>query len=169
MTLKSLRYLRSKKNGDISTFPPEFAGMPSEKYNNFVIGNVLHLNHLSELCENVFYLKMKEAVEKGKKNCAATCMHFDLCGSAFLANRYSETGSLESTVSLACLLHKQALNTTVINKLRSKNASCKNQLHTSFRRCAVDFMFKVAIVLGQLPGIYVPSLIMHMGDTYLAI
>ena len=120
---QGLSLLTIQKNGDISTFSPEFAGIKSEQFNDFVIGNILNVNHISELENSYFYLKLKASIEKGKAVCEKTCSHFDFCGSAYLASRYTENGTLEKPLSLSCILQQQTFNHLILEKISLQKAA----------------------------------------------
>ncbi len=106
-----------QKNGDISTYSPEFAGMKSEKYNDFVIGNILN-DDLINLSSNANFKKIKRDVNLSISNCANECFYFDLCGGGFLSNKLAENGKLESTETTGCLLHRKVLTDVVFEKLK---------------------------------------------------
>lgn len=114
-----LSIITIQKNGDISTFSPEFAGARDSNYNNFIIGNVLKINNFLELLENEHFKKIKKDVDLGREKCASECRYYDLCGSSFISNRYFETGRLDGTESIACVLHRQALTSVVFEKLKN--------------------------------------------------
>ncbi len=106
-----------QKNGDITTYCPEFAGMQSNEYNNFVIGNILTLDKLSDLEKSDNYIKITSDYNKRKKKCKDSCEYYAMCGSAFLSNVYSETGSLVETKNASCIVHKQQLVHTIMDML----------------------------------------------------
>ncbi len=114
---RDLGIVTVQRNGDISTYCPEFAGIKSEKYNNFVIGNVLKIDRLSDVKNDVFYKKIKRDYDRRKSLCRASCKYYSLCGSSFISNSYSESGSLLTTENIGCILHKQKLTDLVLNKL----------------------------------------------------
>lgn len=119
METEELGILTIQKNGDITTYSPEFAGSKSEKYNNFIIGNVLNLKTLSDLLTNNVYLMIKENLQKRNISCAATCKYYDFCGSAFASNVFAETSELIGTETIGCILHRQTLTDIVISKLQN--------------------------------------------------
>lgn len=93
--------------------------MTSKEYNNFVIGNVLEIDKLSDVKNNIFYQKIKKDYDSRKSLCRATCKYYSLCGSAFVANSYSESGSLLTTENIGCVLQKQVLTDVVLHRLQS--------------------------------------------------
>lgn len=113
-----LAILTIQKDGSISTYSPEFAGSTCPSLNNFVIGNVetvdFDLLHLSPI-----YQEMRRQVIAGIRNCASTCQWFMFCGGAFTSNKFFENGTLESTETTSCRLHRQLLCDAVLGQLSS--------------------------------------------------
>ncbi len=105
------------KNGDISTYSPEFAGMPSAIHNNFVIGNIL-VDEFESLPENKIFKKIKRDVDASIMNCAKQCLYFDLCGGGFLSNKLAENGSIKSTETTSCSLHRKIMTDVIFEKLK---------------------------------------------------
>lgn len=106
------------KNGDISTFSPEMAGAEAPAYNNFIVGNVAEIDSIDDIRRHPTYRAMKRDIMRGREACARTCRYFDLCGSAFISNRYFETGRLDGTESTTCILQRQIVARLVLSRLR---------------------------------------------------
>lgn len=115
--VKNMGIITVQKNGDITTYSPEFAGEKSEKYKNFIIGNVTTLDNLEDILSNSTYLTLKKDLENRKSKCKETCTYYDFCGSAFASNVYAETGALDTTESIGCILHRQVLTDLVISEV----------------------------------------------------
>ena len=109
--------LTVQKNGNLSTYSPEFAGGVSAKFNNFVIGNV-HTSEFDQLHTVEIYQSIRRDVVAGIRNCAATCPWFMFCGGAYTSNKFFENGDLKSTETTACRLHRQILTHTILQQLR---------------------------------------------------
>jgi uncharacterized protein len=105
------------KNGDLSTFSPEFAGARSEEFNDFIVGNINSPGSLEEVLTGSLIERIESEVQRGIRACARTCLYFDLCGGAYTSNKFFENGSLCSTETTACRLHRQTLSEVVIEKL----------------------------------------------------
>ncbi|MGI5359979.1 cyclophane-forming radical SAM/SPASM peptide maturase GrrM/OscB [Streptomyces sp. CA-252508] len=105
------------KNGDISTFSPEFAGSQSEEFDNFVIANINSDGTLESLLSGPRLERISEEVRQGILACARECLYFDLCGAAYTSNKFFENGSLRSTETTACRLHSQTLSEVILSKL----------------------------------------------------
>ena len=104
------------KNGDISTFSPEFAGSRSARYGDFVIGNV-RTDSLEDALRSPALRRIRADVEQGRRNCRAQCDYYALCGGAFQSNRFFENGSLLSTQTTTCRLIRQTLAEVVLEQL----------------------------------------------------
>ncbi len=98
-----------QRNGDVSTFSPEFAGATSEQYSNFVIGNV-QVHSLSEMLTSRSYKKLRAAVGSHVSACQESCYLFDVCGGSHLSNAYFEAGTFDQAESNACRLLKKEVS-----------------------------------------------------------
>jgi len=108
-----------QKNGDITTFSPEFAGAKSAEYENFVVGNIRH-DSIETILGHPMFVLMRENLREGIRRCEESCMWFALCGGAFTSNKYFENGSLASTETTTCLLHRQTLASVLLERLADK-------------------------------------------------
>nr|WP_063817907.1 cyclophane-forming radical SAM/SPASM peptide maturase GrrM/OscB [Herbidospora sakaeratensis] len=106
-----------QKDGTISTFSPEFAGAKSPEYGDFSIGNILDVDELDDVQDDANLRRIVQAVDAGIQACADECLFFDLCGGAYTSNKFFENGSLTSTETTACRLHRQELSAVLIEKL----------------------------------------------------
>ena len=114
-----------QKNGDIGTYSPEFAGVVDADYNNFVVGNILKIESIEDIRKDAVYKRLYEEIERGRSVCADTCKYFDLCGSAFVSNRYFETGRIDTAESTSCILQRQVVAEVVLGKLQSLSVERK--------------------------------------------
>lgn len=105
------------KNGDITTFSPEFAGAEAPEFDDFVVGNILEISSLTDILDSSVFHRMEAQAAAGRQECAKSCLYFDLCGSAFLSNRYFETGRFDGAESTSCILQRQIAARTVLDKL----------------------------------------------------
>ena len=122
------------KNGDIIPFCPEFAGAKSVHFGDFVVGNSLNDGSFDQVVHNPMFQKIQTEVEHGVRECANSCDYFPLCGGAFVSNKYFENGSLRSTETTTCRLHRQTLASVLLDKLtadpggkQSSGSSCAPQ------------------------------------------
>lgn len=107
------------KNGDVSTFSPELAGANAPAYGNFIVGNVNEMDSIDAIRAHPVYRAMRRDISRGRRRCARSCHYFDLCGSAFISNRYFETGRLDGTESTTCILQRQIVAKVVIARLQA--------------------------------------------------
>jgi uncharacterized protein len=106
-----------QRNGDVSTFSPEFAGATSEEFGSFVIGNVWRLSSFDELADREKFRQISQEVEASVELCRSSCEFFAVCGGEFLSNKFSEHGSLRVTETRTCRLHRKVLTTLLLDKL----------------------------------------------------
>jgi uncharacterized protein len=104
-------------DGNFSTFSPELLGLQSATYAGFAIGNVVQ-HSFAEAAKSARYRAMAADVAAGVSKCRESCVYFALCGGGAPANKYFENGSFDSTETLFCRLHRQALAEVVLSKMR---------------------------------------------------
>jgi uncharacterized protein len=117
-----LGILTIQKNGNMTTFSPEFAGGTSREYGNFIVGNVAD-DSLESILKHPVYLQMQNGVDEGVHRCEQSCMYFALCGGGFTSNKYFENGNLETTETITCTLHRQTLASTLLDKLSRSHST----------------------------------------------
>lgn len=88
-------------NGDIVFLSPEFLGNKSEKYHDFVVGN-LDQTAFSELCQQAQQVAYVQDFLLGKLACRDSCPLYSLCRGGIAANKYFETGSTRATQTGFC-------------------------------------------------------------------
>lgn len=104
-----------QKNGDMTPYSPEFAGSPSELYGDFLVGNILQ-STFDDIPDNENYRRIQRDVHKSLGMCAQSCAYFDLCGGAFLSNKFWQNGTLLSTETQTCRLTRQTIADLVIQR-----------------------------------------------------
>ncbi len=107
--------------GNFSTFSPELLGLPSATYGGFALGNVLR-DSFADAAAAARFRAMARDVAAGVVQCRAQCAWFRFCGGGAPANKYFENGSFDSTETLFCRLHRQALADVVLAKTRRPEA-----------------------------------------------
>ena len=65
---------------------------------------------------------MAADVAAGVARCRESCSYFGLCGGGAPSNKYFENGSFDSTETLFCRLHRQALAEVVLSKMQRPEA-----------------------------------------------
>jgi len=106
-----------QKNGDVSTFSPEFAGVASPAFGSFVIGNVHELSSFDDLAEQPRLRDLAAEVRASVGLCRSSCHFFPICGGEFLSNKFTEHGTLRATETGTCLLHRKTLSVLLLDKL----------------------------------------------------
>ena len=88
-------------NGNFTTFSPEFLGLRSDVYGDFILGNVRHDTFDAIFTSKMFQL-LNQDIEAGIAACKASCDYFDLCGGGAPVNKYCENGTLHSSETMYC-------------------------------------------------------------------
>jgi uncharacterized protein len=94
--------------GDLATFSPELLGTKSDRYNDFVFGNVRNLSDVARMFLNPAYLKALVDIHGGVSACKKTCRYFSVCGGGSPSNKLGETGRFTSTETMFCRLSVKA-------------------------------------------------------------
>ncbi|MDJ0630188.1 MAG: cyclophane-forming radical SAM/SPASM peptide maturase GrrM/OscB [Rhodobacter sp.] len=119
-----------QKNGDVSTFSPEFAGASASEYSNFVIGNVLRQS-LSDMLASEPYYKFRDAIHMHTKSCQEACYLFGVCGGSYVSNAYFESGRFNRPESTACRLLKKEVAEMLFSELSDKAYSDQTHRYVS--------------------------------------
>jgi uncharacterized protein len=102
--------------GNFTTFSPELLGMAGPPYGDFILGNVSDGPLLGAASTPKLRL-MRRDVAAGVARCRDTCSYFDVCGGGVPGNKFFENGSFDSTETLFCRLHRQAVIDAALAKL----------------------------------------------------
>lgn len=102
--------------GNLSTFSPELLGAKSERYQDFVLGNVL-CDDLDSVLASARFRRLRGEIERGIARCRRSCEYFGVCGGGSPSNKYFENGSLQSTETMHCRLSKQAIVDVLLEDL----------------------------------------------------
>jgi uncharacterized protein len=105
-----------QKDGQISTYSPEFAGAKSKEFNNFVIGNVFD-DKFSDLDQKEEFCKVRAAVDSHILECQNSCFLFSLCGGSHVSNVFFESGGFKKAESSSCILLRKKIFEFLYNKL----------------------------------------------------
>jgi uncharacterized protein len=108
MEVSSFRILTILQNGDVSPFSPELAGAPSERYDNFRIGNIEN-DSLEKIAATLFASRLEQEAQASRELCRLNCAYFQICGGGYFSNKWSENGSLFTPETQACRLHVQTV------------------------------------------------------------
>lgn len=111
-----LQILTIGADGAMSSFSPEFLGLPDPKFNDFAFGNILDGVPERMLADPAF-LRLWGDIAAGIEACAATCSHFELCGGGAPVNKYSELGSAAGSETAYCRLTKKTALDAVLTAM----------------------------------------------------
>lgn len=103
-------------NGDVVLLSPEFVGLPTDRYNTFVVGNV-EPNGLRPLLHHAANCEYVSDYANGIKRCQSSCEYFDGCGGRSAANKFFETGSTDATITRYCLNSSQLPAQAILDTL----------------------------------------------------
>ncbi len=104
--------------GGVSTFSPELHGMPSQKYSNFIVGNVLEQS-LADMVSSSAFRLLSNDVEHGRARCREECNYYKLCGGGSCSNKFFEHATFDVTESQFCRLSRQAVADVMLQKMES--------------------------------------------------
>jgi uncharacterized protein len=92
--------------GNFSTYSPELLGIPSTRYGGFALGNVTR-DRLADAVASERFRLLEADVGGGVDLCRERCPYFAFCGGGPPANKFFENGTVNSTETMFCRLHKQ--------------------------------------------------------------
>jgi uncharacterized protein len=118
-TNKPRRILNFDSAGNFSTFCPELVAAKSDKYGDFIMGNIL-TDSLADLEKNSIFQKVNQEIEAGINACRASCSYWNFCGGGSPSNKFFEHGRFDVTETTTCRVHKQATIDFLVNYLESK-------------------------------------------------
>ncbi len=103
-------------DGNIVILSPEFLDSKSEKFLDFIIGNINNETpeNIIKNINNSEYLKKHI---KGINNCYYSCDYFNYCEGGNASNKYFENDELDSTETIYCLQSKKYLVNSVLKNL----------------------------------------------------
>lgn len=99
--------------GNFSTFDPELLGVHSDRYGQFVLGNVLQ-DTFESACQTDKFQLMYQDMAAGVELCRQNCQYFGLCGGGAGSNKYWENGTFNSTETKACRYRIKVITDVVL-------------------------------------------------------
>jgi len=120
-TNKPLKILNIDARGNISTFCPELVAASSQKYGDFVMGNILK-DGLTDLVANPVFQLVHQEIEEGLALCKQTCPYWSYCGGGSPSNKFFEHGRFDVAETTTCRIHKQATVDVLVDYLETKLA-----------------------------------------------
>lgn len=88
-------------NGNFSTFDPELLGVNTDRYGQFILGNVLQ-DTFESVCQSDKFQYIYQDMTAGVALCRQSCQYFGLCGGGAGSNKYWENGTFNSAETQAC-------------------------------------------------------------------
>lgn len=119
MTNKPLGIVNIDVRGNVSTFCPELVAATSQKYGDFVMGNILN-DSLADLVEHPVFQLVYQEIEKGRALCRQTCPYWNYCGGGAPSNKFFEHGRFDVAETTTCRIHKQATVDVLVDYLEAK-------------------------------------------------
>ena len=105
--------------GNFSTFDPELLGVQTERYGEFVLGNVRR-DSLVSVCSGEKFARMHNEMRAGVERCRSECAYFSVCGGGCGSNKYWENGSFDSTETKSCRYRVKAVTDIVLDALEHR-------------------------------------------------
>jgi uncharacterized protein len=138
LTNKPLRILNVDYEGNFSTFCPELVAAKSDKYGDFIMGNIL-CDDLSSLLENPVFQLVRDEIEIGLAMCKEQCEYWSFCGGGEPSSKFFQHGRFDVTETITCRIHKQATVDVVFDYLEMKSEknireSMANLVHRNWEK-----------------------------------
>lgn len=100
--------------GNFTTFDPELLSVKTERYGDFVFGNVL-TDSFESVCYTEKFKRIYQDIQGGVNLCRQTCDYFGLCGGGAGSNKYWENGTFNCAETLACRYRIKEISDVVID------------------------------------------------------
>ena len=118
-TNKPYRILNFDVSGNFSTFCPELVAAQSEKYSNFVMGNIMQ-DSLAGMVSNPIFRRVNQEIEVGLEKCRGECKYWQFCGGGSPSNKFFEHGRFDVTETTTCRIHKKATIDVLVEFLEGR-------------------------------------------------
>ena len=102
--------------GRFSTFDPELLGVRTERYGDFVLGQVGR-DSLESALNTPAFQQIAAEMAAGVEECRHSCDHFALCGGGAGSNKYWEKGTLACSETQACRWRVKVVADVVLSGL----------------------------------------------------
>ena len=116
---KPLRILNFDVEGNFSTFCPELVAATSQKYGDFVMGNIMR-EGLADLATNPVFQQVHREIEEGLALCEQTCPYWNYCGGGEPSSKFFEHGRFDVAETTTCRIHRQATIDVLVDYLEKK-------------------------------------------------
>ncbi|MBW4551273.1 MAG: GRRM system radical SAM/SPASM domain protein [Aphanocapsa sp. GSE-SYN-MK-11-07L] len=110
--------------GNFSTFDPELLAVKTERYGDFILGNVL-TDTFESVCQTEKFQTIYQDIDAGVELCRNSCEYFGVCGGGAASNKYWENGTFRSAETIACKYYEKIITDVVLAGLEnSLQSSC---------------------------------------------
>ena len=107
--------------GNFTTFDPELLGVKTERYGEFVFGNVL-TDSLESICHTEKFKLVNAEMQAGVELCRETCSYFGVCGGGAGSNKFWENGTFASTETQACRYRAKVITDLILDAFEKTGA-----------------------------------------------
>ncbi len=104
--------------GNFSTFDPELLSVKTERYGDFILGNVLE-DSLESVCYTDKFQRIYRDMASGVELCRNSCEYFGVCGGGAGSNKFWENGTFASTETSACKYRIKLVTDIVLAELEN--------------------------------------------------
>jgi uncharacterized protein len=117
--VEPFRMLSVDTDGGLSTFSPELLGVPGADYSGFRFGD-LRKGGPEQILADPSFQRAQTEIQAGVAACRRACPYFHLCQGGAPANKFFETGRMDTTETLFCRLTKQAVIDVALDRLERR-------------------------------------------------
>lgn len=110
------RIVNFDHQGNFSTFDPELLSVKTDRYGDFILGNVLR-DTLASVCYTDKFQQIYRDMHAGVELCQQTCEYFGVCGGGAGSNKYWENGTFASAETNACNYRVKVITDIVLQQL----------------------------------------------------
>lgn len=104
--------------GNFSTFDPELLSVKTERYGDFIFGNILK-NSLESMIETEKFKTIYGEMKQGIELCKESCGYFPICGGGAGSNKYWENNTFASTETQACRYRIKILTDVLLDSIEN--------------------------------------------------
>ncbi len=104
--------------GNFSTFDPELLAVKTERYGDFILGNVL-TDTFESVCQTEKFQTICQDIDAGVELCRSTCEYFGVCGGGAASNKYWENGTFRSAETIACKYYEKIITDVMLAGLEN--------------------------------------------------
>jgi uncharacterized protein len=102
--------------GNFATFDPELLSVKTERYGDFILGNILQ-DSLESVCHSEKFKQIYQDLQAGVNLCRKTCPYFGVCGGGAGSNKYWENGTFNSAETNACQYRIKIITDVIVEAL----------------------------------------------------